>query len=168
MPGPCKNETNYMQQSIVASSGYVIIRWTVRSLRTSELHSETKKKKWQTFNDIILKKIGDLVNIQTSPNSRYHAPYSYAVDPNYAQLTEDNDPFMPEGAAVFNKPVTDQYIHAELNLPPGELLQKAKFLVELKIVMMMWRTHMTQISSLMLWLIMLSFLMVRSKSARLM
>ena len=45
MLGPCKNKGNEMSQSIVASSGYVITRRTVRSLRTSEIHSETEKRK---------------------------------------------------------------------------------------------------------------------------
>ena len=33
---------------------------------------------------------------------------------------------MPDGTAAFEKPITDQWIHAELNLPQGELLRKAK------------------------------------------
>ena len=39
--GLCKNEGNKMSQSIVASNGYAITRKTIRSLRTSEMHSET-------------------------------------------------------------------------------------------------------------------------------
>ena len=58
---PWKNEGNEMSQSIVASSDYEITRQTFRSLRTSELHSDTEKIKRRIFDKIILKKLGDFV-----------------------------------------------------------------------------------------------------------
>ena len=33
---------------------------------------------------------------------------------------------MPDGAAVFEKLITNQWIHAEINLPQGEMLWKEK------------------------------------------
>ena len=35
---------------------------------------------------------------------------------------------MPDGAAFFQKPITNQWIYAELNLPQGEILRKDKFI----------------------------------------
>ena len=99
---------------------------TVRSLRILELHSETEKRKRRIFDDAILKNLGDSVVKPTNSNAREHVPYSDGVDPDSVKLPEDNDPVMPDGTAAFEKPITDQWIHAELNLPQGELLRKAK------------------------------------------
>ena len=115
-----------MSQSIVASRGFVITRRTVRSLRISNIHSETKKRKRRTFNDIIWKNIGDSVTKPTSPNARENVSYSDVVEPYSAQLPEDNDPVMPDRTAVFEKPTTNHLIHSELRLYQGELLRKAK------------------------------------------
>ena len=128
MLGPCKNEGNEMSQSIVASSGCVITHRTFRSLRISELHSETEKRKLMIFDDIILKKLGDSVAKPTNSNARECVPYSYGVELDSIKLPEDNDPVMPDGTASFEKPITDQWIHTELNLPQGELLWKSKFI----------------------------------------
>ena len=78
--GSCKNEGNEMSQSIVASSGCVITRRTARSLRTSELHSETEKRKRRIFDNIMLEKLGDSVVKPTTLNSREYVPYSDGVD----------------------------------------------------------------------------------------
>ena len=42
-------------------------------------------------------------------------------------MHEDNDPVMSNGTSIFEKPITNQCIRAELNLPQGKLLRKAKF-----------------------------------------
>ena len=39
---------------------------------------------------------------------------------------------MPDGTARFEKSITDQWIHAELNLPQEELLRKAKVIGQTK------------------------------------
>ena len=62
----------------------------------------------------------------TTPNAPDLVLYSDGVDPDSAQLPDDNDPVIPDGTAVFEKPITGQWIRAELNLPQGELLRKAK------------------------------------------
>ena len=124
--GPCKNEGNEMAQSVVTSKGTVITRRTLRKLRTDEIHSETEKRKRSIFDDVILKKLGDSMSQPTNSQASDHVPYSDDVDPDSVQLPEDNDPVMPDGTAVFEKPITDQWIHAELNLPQGELLRNAK------------------------------------------
>ena len=115
-----------MCQSIVASSGYVITRRRVRSLRTSELHLETEERKLRIFDNVILKKFGDSVAKPTNSNSREHVLYSDSFDKDCVKLPEDNDPVMPDSTAAFENPITDQWIHAELNLPQGQLLRKVK------------------------------------------
>ena len=40
--------------------------------------------------------------------------------------TIDDDPALPDGKAAFDKPFTDQWINAELNLPLEEQMQRAK------------------------------------------
>ena len=117
-----------MSQSIVSSSGYVITRRTVRLLRTSELHSETEKRKRRIFDDVMLEKLGDSMVKPANPNACEHVPYSDSIDTDFVKLPEDNDPVMPDGTAAFEKSITDQCIHAELNLPQGELLRKEKII----------------------------------------
>ena len=73
---------------------------TVRSLRTSELHSETDNRKRITFDDFILKKLGHLVAILTSPKARDHAPYSDGDDLDSVQLLDNNDPTIPDSTDV--------------------------------------------------------------------
>ena len=124
--GPCKNEGNAMSQSVLVVTGSIITRRTIRPLRNSELHSETEKRKRKIFDDIILKKLGDSMTKPKRPNPPDHIPYADGIDPDLVDLPEDNDPVMPDGTAVFEKPITDQWIHAELNLPQGEMLRKAK------------------------------------------
>ena len=36
----------------------------------------------------------------------------------------DEDPVQPDGTAVFEQPITDNWIHSELNLPQGEEMRK--------------------------------------------
>ena len=43
-------------------------------------------------------------------------------------LSDENDLVMPDGTAIFEKPITDQYIYEELNLHQGELLKKEKII----------------------------------------
>ena len=41
-------------------------------------------------------------------------------------MPEDYDPGMHDGSTAFEKNVTDQYVHAGLNLSQGEILRKEK------------------------------------------
>ena len=79
---PCKNEVNEMSKFVVSSKGCAVTRRTVRSLRTSELHSETEKRNRRMFDDVIQKKLCDSATIPILCNDRYHIPYSDDVDPN--------------------------------------------------------------------------------------
>ena len=90
-----------MLQSIVASSGHVITRRTVRYLRTSELYSETEKIKRRIFYDAILKKLGYSADKPMKSDSREHVPYYDWIDPDSVKLPEGNGPVIPDGTAAF-------------------------------------------------------------------
>ena len=124
--GPYNNKSNGMPQSIVTSSGHAMNLQTVRSLRTSELHSEHEKKEQRTFHDIILNKLGDYCSKLTAPDAPDHVPYSNGVDQDSTQMPDDDNPIMPDGTIIFEKPATDQWTHVELNLHQRELLRKSK------------------------------------------
>ena len=111
-----------MLQSIVACSGHATTCRTFRSLRTSELHFETEKRKRRIFDDSVVKNLGDLVTIPTSPNARDYVLYSDGVDLYYVQFPGENDLVMPDGTDVFDKTITDQWINSDLTFPQGELL----------------------------------------------
>ena len=66
------------------------------------------------------------MTIPTSHKARHHVYYLDGVDPDSVQLPEDNELVMPDVAVSFEKPITDQWIHAELNVSQGELPQKEK------------------------------------------
>ena len=125
--GPVPNEGNEMSQAVLTSKGTVIPRRTLRKLRKEEIHSESEKRKRALFNDIIAMKLGDSMTKATAlPPPSEHVPYSDGVEPESVKLPEDNDPLDNEGRSVFEKPITDQYINAELNLPQGDDIRNAK------------------------------------------
>ena len=124
--GPLKNEGNEMAQAILTSQGTVIPRRTIRKLNKAELHDETEKRKRQLFDDLIRSKLGDSMSLPTDPIDTTYTPYGDDTEPASVQLPEDNDPIDTNGTAIFEKPITDRLIHAELNLPQGENLRNAK------------------------------------------
>ena len=95
-------------------------------------HSVTEKKKWRTFDDIVQKKLDDSVVNPTKPVTPYHVTYSDGVNADSDQLPYENDPIMPDSTVVFEKPTTNQWIHAELYLPQGELPRKEKVISRTK------------------------------------
>ena len=130
--GPTTNEGNQMAQAVLVASGKVIPRRTLRKLNKAEIHSETEKRKRAIFDDIILKKLGDSVRKPEKPIRGNFVPYADEVDPDPVQLPDDNDPIDTDGTSVFEKPITDQWINAELKLPQGELIRTAKVLGQSK------------------------------------
>lgn len=124
--GPLKNEGNEMAQGVLTSKGTVIPRRTLRKLNKSELHSESEKRKRQLFDDLIRSKLGDSISPPSKPLDTTYIPYSDDSEPSSMILPEDNDPIKSDGSAMFEKPLTDRWIHAEMLLPQGESLQNAK------------------------------------------
>ena len=77
------------------------------------------------FNGVIQKKLDDSVPKLALNNSREHIPFSDSVETDSSQFPEDNYHMMPDDTAVFEKHNTDQWINAEMDLPPGDLLRLA-------------------------------------------
>ena len=121
----------------------------------------------ECFDNIFLKKLGDSVAKPTNANAREHVSYSDGVELDYVKPPQGNDPVMPKVIAPFKKPIMDQWVHAELILPQGELFRKAKVILRTK-------DGNGDVAGLcdpnpfLNTFIMLSFLMVKSKSIRLM
>ena len=88
-----------MSQSVLVASGSIITRRIIRSLRTSEINSETEKRKRKVFDDIILKKLGESMFKPIKPTAPDHVPYFDGIDKDSDQLLDDNDPVMPDGTA---------------------------------------------------------------------
>ena len=124
--GPMLNEGNEMAQGVLNSNGKIVPRRTIRKLVTSELHSETEKNKRRIFDDIIRKKLGDSMVFPPKPSDTSYVPYSDGIEPTSLQLPDDNDPLNADGTSVFEKPITDRWIHAEVTLPQGENMHSAK------------------------------------------
>lgn len=127
--GPIPNKGNEMSQAVLTSKGTIVPRRTIRKLHPMELQSESEKRKRSLFDDIILKKLGDSMNKPHKPleDQPDHVPYEDGEDPDLVKFPEDNDPIDPsDGKSVFEKPITDQWINAELNLPQGEKMKNAK------------------------------------------
>ena len=124
--GPIKNEGNEMAQAVLTSKGTVVTRRSVRSLSKAELVSDVEKHKRSIFNAAIKSKLGDSVTKPSKPIPTDFVPYS---DGNLDPITVDDiieDPIDSDGTSVFEKPVSDHLIHAELSLPQGEYMQLAK------------------------------------------
>ena len=120
-----------MAQAVLVASSKVIPRQTLRRLSIAELNSEVKKRKRSIFDDNILKKLGYFIRAPDKPIKDY-VPYSDDVDPDSVNLPDDNDPINKDGTSVFEKPITNQWINAELNLPQGEKFQNAKVISQSK------------------------------------
>ena len=122
--GPVKNEGSEMSQYVVTFRGTAVPRRSLRPLKVADIHYETEKWKRAIFDDIILKKLGDPIFTPPSLPVQDFVPYSDGeLDP---PLILDEDPVTPTGKAMFEKPLTDMIINAELSLPQGELMQPAK------------------------------------------
>eukprot|EP00957_Ditylum_brightwellii_P208684 15358507-Ditylum_brightwellii.AAC.1 len=70
---------------------------------------------------MILEKLGDSVRKPEVPILDY-VPYSNNDEEDSVELPDDNDYVDEHKKIIFEKPITDQWINAELNLPQGELL----------------------------------------------
>ena len=120
------NEGNEMAQGVLNSNGKIVPRPTIYKLATSKLHSETEKNERPIFDDIIRKKLGDSMVFPPKHSDTSYVPYSDSVEPTSLQLSDDNDPLNADGTSVFEKPITDRWIHAEVTLPQGENMHSAK------------------------------------------
>ena len=76
------------------------------------------------FDDIIRKKLSDYVSNPMTSDDPDHVSFSGGINLDSVQLSDDTVPVVPDGAAIFKKPITNQWIYAKLNLPQREILWK--------------------------------------------
>ena len=115
-----------MAQTVLTSKGTIIPRRTLRKLTRAELYYEVEKRKRDIFDGVVTSKLGSSISFPTKPLPRDHVPYADDVEPDLISLPDDNDPVDANGVAVFENPITDRWIHAELHLPQGEEIRSAK------------------------------------------
>ena len=115
-----------MAQAMMNEKARVVPRHNIRKLCKDEIFSETEKQKRRLFEYLIQKRLGDSMAHLEKPILTEYEPYSDDSDPASVLLPEDNDPVETDGTTYFEKPITDRWIHAEINLPQGESMQNAK------------------------------------------
>lgn len=123
--GPLKNEGNEMAQAVLNYKGKVIPRRSIRRLRVEELNSPVEIEKRRLFDEMVRAKLGDASTFPPSGETEDEVvPYA---DCEVDELpTYDDDPVEENGVAQFEAPLTDLLIHAEVHLPQGEEMQRAK------------------------------------------
>jgi len=115
-----------MSQAVLTGKGTIVPRRTLRPLKASELNSEAEATKRKLFDTLVRSKLGNCMSKPPKPLPTEYIPYSEGnLDP--PPLHEvDEDPVQSDGTAVFEKPITDHWINAELSLPQGEEMKAAK------------------------------------------
>ena len=115
-----------MSQAVLTSKARIVPQRSILLLIISELNSETEQRRRDTFDNVIKEKLGDaMTNPSKLPPSSF---ITYSDGDLYlpALHEEYEDPVHPDGTTVFEQPITDSWIHAELNLPQGEEMKKVK------------------------------------------
>ena len=123
--GPTENDGNEMAQSVLTIKGTVVTRRTLRKLRWDELHSSIEKSKREHFDKQIHLKLGDSISIVTQQDQGEFVRYE-DDDLQLSSIPRDGDPVDDNGKAVFERPMTDLLINAEVILPHGDQHQSAK------------------------------------------
>ena len=124
--GPTKNKGNTMSQYILNDKGKVVPRRTVRPLTTSELHNEKEIKLRKEFDERIRNKLGDHLHI---PEEQDKLELDDFLDDE--DRLEDK-PFWIDGDPISDnsfkneKPLLDQMIGLELNMPHMDEMRRAK------------------------------------------
>ena len=109
-----------MSQGVLTSKATIVPRLSIRPLSISELNPETEQRKRETFDNIIKENLGDAMTNPSKPPPYAFIPYSDGdlYPPSLHEV--DEYPVNSDGTAVFEQPITDHCIHAELKLPQGE------------------------------------------------
>ena len=122
--GPSKNEGNEMAQNILNHKGNIVPRRTLRRLTVDELHNPVEIKKRLDFDEIIKSILGDAMTIPPKTSEPTVLELQDFSDPDSDETTEnqpsqwlDNDPINDDGTAIFDTPVADTLINAEVILP---------------------------------------------------
>ena len=131
--GPSKNEGNEMAQWVLTGKGTVVPRRSCRRLTDRELVKDTEVKRREIFDKIITAKLGDSMALPTvpvdkpSPDDVNDFTYdSRDADEDEPQDIVDEDPVDRNGVPIFENSFGDTLINAEVLLPQGEEMQKAR------------------------------------------
>ena len=89
-----------MSQSVLISKATISPRQSIQPLRISELNSNTKQRKRETFDNAIKENIGDAMTKPSKPPPSAFIPYSdgYLDPPSLHKV--DKDPVQPDGTDV--------------------------------------------------------------------
>ena len=118
-----------MAQAVLNAKARVIPRRTIRKLCKDEIFSEIEKQKRRIFQDLIQKSLGESLAQPEKHILNEYEPYSDDSEPASFQLPEDNYPVDNDGTTDFEKPITDHWIHVEMNLPQGDAMYNFKVIV---------------------------------------
>ena len=126
--GPMKNQGNEMTQAVLNIKGQIIPRRTCAPLTTDEIHSPSEQAKRRKFDEEIARILGDSITLPPKPppieTDDLHLEPDEVTEPS--PLDSDPDPISEDGTAVFDLPITDALIHAEVSLPQGEKMLSGK------------------------------------------
>jgi hypothetical protein len=126
--GPLQNEGNEMSQAVLTITGKVVPRHTCSRLSISELHSPSEIQKRNNFDKNITELLGDSVSLPAVPEKTLDLDIVDLIDDTVDDplLLLEEDPIDSDGTSVYEKPITDLLIHAEVLLPQGDTMQQAK------------------------------------------
>ena len=121
--GPAINCGNEMAQWVLVRSGRIVPFVTLRPLTEEETNSPVERRKREEFDQVIRNKLGDSINVG-DPNP--DAVDNDLMDEFMEPYEDDDEParVMPEA----DGDVYDQYVSAELQLPNGDKMERAKVL----------------------------------------
>ena len=114
-----------MAQRVLTSKGTVVPRRSCRQLTAQEMVSDVKKKKQTAFTAIITAKLGDSMALPTPPVDQPSLDEINDYEDEPIELV-DEDPVNDNGVPIFENSFGDTLINAEVLLPQGENLQKAR------------------------------------------
>ena len=119
--GLLKNEGNETCQAIININVQIAPRRTLRRLTQYEIYSELEESKRAAFDESIWKIHGDSISIPETPSKHEWLDFEDFGNPkdnvNSPNIMSAEDPVDSTGKAVYNKPFTDNLIHAEIFLP---------------------------------------------------
>ena len=127
--GPFKNEGNAMAQAVLNINGKVVPRRSCVPLTTAELNNDAEKEKRKKFDETILKLFGDSMTVPPEtpiPADLELNDIKGEDDEEEPLHLMDEDPLDSNGRALYEKPLNDLLIHAEVLLPHGEKMHNAK------------------------------------------
>ena len=107
-----------MTQAVLKTNGKLVPRKTLQRLTILELNLESKINKIRLFDEAIHTIYGESLSVPEIPNNNDAAEIYFMID--YDEQTYDipkEDPVDEIGKAIFQKPLNDMLIHAEVIIP---------------------------------------------------